>query len=232
MTATYMFQNVVGCNDIGAPTKEFPKGIPENCIEGDDGTLFYVAMYVTKGLTLVITLGCGKLGLMFADFFLMLSAAMVGAGMTINALTDLISTIVTLAGSPELVATLIGPIDGAKVITTYALAGTGFLCMAGMKPYTACFRKNVQARREYLDTYAKNKAEGTEQESLITKWEKMPGYAPLPKPMGIARVVMGSKACCCFSFCLRRLQKVELMIDDKLNGKAMPAGGFGQKLTN
>jgi len=28
---TYLFQNLIGCTEIGAPTKEFPKGKPENC---------------------------------------------------------------------------------------------------------------------------------------------------------------------------------------------------------
>ena len=95
--------------------------------------------------TCTATLGFGKLGVLFAPFFVMFSAAMTGGGMITRSATTLIFSI-TRAMYPDepLSSSFVTTLDGLTTVFTYALAALGMVVMLGMADRVKAMKDGVK----------------------------------------------------------------------------------------
>ena len=181
MISSLLFTNVAGCKSLGEATLEFPMGKPDEC---NSDQAFLVVYNLNKMMLWGVTFIFGKLGIMFAEFFVMLSAATTGGNMLTQSIKKVIFTITKAiyAGDPEggLTPGFISLLDGASVILTYIFLGLGLIVMIGM-------RARVKAMREGVE------------------------YDKLPPGLGPARFIATN---CVFGFILSQAVKLEKSLDE------------------
>jgi len=92
-----------------------------------------------------VTLGFGKLGTIFAPFFVMFSAAMTGGGMITRSAVTLIFSI-TRAVYPDepLSSSFVTTLDGLTTMFTYSFAGLGMVVMLGMAERVRAMKDGVK----------------------------------------------------------------------------------------
>lgn len=156
--------------------------------------MFDVCLNLTKALLWINVAIFGKLGLVFAEFFVILSAAMAGAGMLIKSLVGLLFAIINASMPGGVPPEVKLGLDGVQTVLTYAFAGLGILVMIGMKPVFDALKV---------------------QEEGPKKGEKMLGAQPdLTKAMGPAKYIVG---CGCFVIVLKMADTLDSMVSQKLN---------------
>ena len=110
--------------------------------------MFDVCLNLTKALLWINVAIFGKLGLVFAEFFVILSAAMAGAGMLIKSLVGLLFAIINASMPGGVPPEVKLGLDGVQAVLTYAFAGLGILVMIGMKPVFDALKVQVDGPKK------------------------------------------------------------------------------------
>jgi len=140
MLGDILFMEVAGCTEIGKPTLEFPKGMPQGGCSPDDKD-FITALYVSKGLTWFCTILGGFVANILAGIIGPWSVAMSGSTLAVKSVTETILTIGMNYLDPDTTNTLATSIAGVELALIYGLAGAGFIFQKMTSHYVMTVKK-------------------------------------------------------------------------------------------